>query len=57
VTSDHDPIDTVQYTLKEIRAIVQSATDWRTDARAHAIRPRAYFRSSMVMRSTIGRRR
>lgn len=36
VTSDHDPIDTVQYTLEEMRAIVQAATDWDTYACAHA---------------------
>lgn len=36
VTSDHDPIDTVQYTLEEMRAIVQAATDWGTYACAHA---------------------
>ena len=36
VTSDHDPIDTIQYTIEEMRAIVQAATDWGTYACAHA---------------------
>jgi imidazolonepropionase-like amidohydrolase len=39
VTSDHDPIDTVQYTLEEMRAIVGAATDWDTYACAHAYTP------------------
>ncbi|MBJ7498298.1 MAG: amidohydrolase family protein [Sphingopyxis sp.] len=39
VTSDHDPIDTVQYSLEEIRAIVGAATDWDTYACAHAYTP------------------
>jgi len=39
VTSDHDPIDTVQYTLEEMRAIVQVASDWGTYACAHAYTP------------------
>lgn len=36
VTSDHDPIDVVQYTPEELRAIVAAATDWGTYACAHA---------------------
>lgn len=39
VTSDHDPIDTVQFTLEEMQAIVQAATDWGTYACAHAYTP------------------
>ncbi|MEE4450643.1 amidohydrolase family protein [Novosphingobium resinovorum] len=35
VTSDHDPIDTLQFTPEELRAIVQAATDWGTYACAH----------------------
>ena len=35
VTSDHDPIDTLQFTPDELRAIVQAATDWGTYACAH----------------------
>lgn len=39
VTSDHDPIDTVQYSLGEMRAIVGAVTDWDTYACAHAYTP------------------
>lgn len=39
VTSDHDPIDTLQYTPEEMRAIVQVATDWGSYACAHAYTP------------------
>lgn len=39
VTSDHDPIDTVQFTPEEMRAIVQVATDWGSYACAHAYTP------------------
>jgi imidazolonepropionase-like amidohydrolase len=39
VTSDHDPIDTLQYTPEELRAVVQVATDWGTYACAHAYTP------------------
>jgi imidazolonepropionase-like amidohydrolase len=39
VTSDHDPIDTVQYTLAEMQAIVGAVTDWDTYACAHAYTP------------------
>jgi imidazolonepropionase-like amidohydrolase len=35
VTSDFDPIDTLQFTPDELRAIVQAATDWGTYACAH----------------------
>jgi imidazolonepropionase-like amidohydrolase len=35
VTSDHDPIDTLQFTPEELHAIVQAATDWGTYACAH----------------------
>jgi imidazolonepropionase-like amidohydrolase len=35
VTSDHDPIDTLQFTPDELRAIVQAASDWGTYACAH----------------------
>lgn len=44
VTTDYDPIDTVQYTLEEMRAIVQAATDWGTYACAHAYTPEAVRR-------------
>lgn len=36
VTTDNDPIDVLQYTLEEMRAIVGAATDWGTYASAHA---------------------
>lgn len=39
VTSDHDPIDTVQFTPEEMRAIVQVAADWGSYACAHAYTP------------------
>ena len=35
VTSDFDPIDTLQFTPEELRAIVGAATDWGTYACAH----------------------
>ncbi|MFC3581860.1 metal-dependent hydrolase family protein [Sphingomonas hylomeconis] len=35
VTSDFDPIDTLQFTPEELRAIVQAATDWGSYACAH----------------------
>lgn len=35
VTSDFDPVDTLQFTSEELRAIVQAATDWGTYACAH----------------------
>ena len=39
VTSGHDPIDTVQYSPEEMRAIVGAAADWDTYACAHAYTP------------------
>lgn len=39
VTSDFDPIDTLQYTFEEMRAIVQAASDWGTYACAHVYTP------------------
>lgn len=35
VTSDFDPIDTLQFTPDELRAVVRAATDWGTYACAH----------------------
>ena len=35
VTSEYDPIDSVQYTLEEQRAAVQAAADWGTYVGAH----------------------
>jgi len=39
VTSDHDPIDTLQFTPEEMRAIVQAATDWGSYVCAHVYTP------------------
>jgi imidazolonepropionase-like amidohydrolase len=39
VTSDHDPIDTLQFMPEEMRAIVQAASDWGSYACAHAYTP------------------
>lgn len=36
VTSEFDPIHTIQYTPQEIRAAVQAASDWGTYVMAHA---------------------
>jgi imidazolonepropionase-like amidohydrolase len=36
VTTEHDPIYTLQFTPDELRAIVQAASDWDTYACAHA---------------------
>jgi imidazolonepropionase-like amidohydrolase len=44
VTTDYDPIDVVQYTPEELRAIVQAASDWGTYACAHAYTPAAIRR-------------
>jgi imidazolonepropionase-like amidohydrolase len=39
VTSDYDPIDTLQYTMEELRAIVGAASDWGTYVSAHVYTP------------------
>lgn len=44
VTSDYDPIDTVQFTLPEMRAIVQAAQDWGTYVCAHAYTSQSVLR-------------
>lgn len=41
VTSDHDPIDSTQYTEAELRAAVQAADDWNTYVTVHAYTPKA----------------
>ncbi|MER2252473.1 amidohydrolase family protein [Methylorubrum podarium] len=41
VTSDHDPIDSTQYTEIELRAAVQAADDWNTYVTVHAYTPKA----------------
>ncbi|WP_327267305.1 amidohydrolase family protein [Streptomyces sp. NBC_01218] len=35
VTSAHDPLDVVQYTVEELRAAVEAAADWGTYVSAH----------------------
>jgi len=44
VSSLYDPLDTVQYTLEEMRAAVQAAEDWGTYVCAHVYTPRAIGR-------------
>jgi imidazolonepropionase-like amidohydrolase len=41
VSSDYDPLDVSQYTLKELQAAVQAAEDWGTYVTVHAYTPRA----------------
>ena len=36
ISSDYDPIDTVQYSLEEMKAAVESAADWNTYVTVHA---------------------
>jgi imidazolonepropionase-like amidohydrolase len=44
VSSLYDPLDTVQYTLEEMRAAVQAATDWGTYVCAHVYTPAGILR-------------
>jgi len=44
VSSLYDPLDTVQYSLEEMRAAVQSAADWGTYVCAHAYTPKGIKR-------------
>ncbi|WP_116131003.1 amidohydrolase family protein [Tropicimonas sp. IMCC34043] len=41
VASSYDPLDTVQYTERELRAAVEAAEDWNTYVCAHVYTPRA----------------
>jgi imidazolonepropionase-like amidohydrolase len=41
VTSDHDPIDSTQYTEAELHAAVEAADDWNTYVTVHAYTPKA----------------
>lgn len=41
VSSDHDPLDTSQYTEAEFRAAVEAAENWGTYVAVHAYTPRA----------------
>ncbi len=44
VSSLYDPLDTVQYTLEEMRAAVQAAADWGTYVCAHVYTPTGILR-------------
>lgn len=41
VTSPHDPLDSTQFTLSEMRAAVEAAENWNTYVMVHAYTPRA----------------
>ncbi|WFU46161.1 metal-dependent hydrolase family protein [Sinorhizobium terangae] len=41
VTSDHDPLDSTQYTEAELRAAVEAAAGWNTYVTVHAYTPKA----------------
>ncbi|THK36462.1 amidohydrolase family protein [Ensifer sp. MPMI2T] len=41
VTSDHDPLDSTQYTDAELRAAVEAAKGWNTYVTVHAYTPKA----------------
>ena len=41
VTSDHDPLDSTQYTGAELRAAVEAADGWNTYVTVHAYTPKA----------------
>lgn len=45
VTSDHDPLDSSQYTEAELRAAVEAADDWNTYVTVHAYTPAAIQKS------------
>ncbi|MBE9223618.1 amidohydrolase family protein [Cyanobacterium stanieri LEGE 03274] len=45
VSSLYDPIDVTQYTLDEMKAAVEAATDWGTYVTVHAYTPRAVRRA------------
>jgi len=44
-SSAYDPIDTTQYTLDEMRAAVDAASDWNTYVTVHAYTPKAVRRA------------
>lgn len=44
-SSDYDPIDVTQYTLDEMKAAVDAASDWNTYVAVHAYTPRAVRRA------------
>ena len=45
ISSDYDPIDTVQYSVEELRAAVESAADWNTYVAVHAYTDESVNRS------------
>jgi imidazolonepropionase-like amidohydrolase len=45
VTSDHDPLDSAQYTGAELRAAVDAADGWNTYVTVHAYTPKAIRRA------------
>ena len=45
ISSEYDPIDTVQYSLEEMKAAVESAADWGTYVTVHAYTDDAVNRS------------
>ncbi len=45
ISSEYDPIDTTQFSLEEMRAAVQAATDWGTYVAVHAYTDRAVNRA------------
>jgi imidazolonepropionase-like amidohydrolase len=45
VTSDHDPLDSSQYTEAELHAAVEAADDWNTYVTVHAYTPAAIQKS------------
>jgi imidazolonepropionase-like amidohydrolase len=44
-SSEYDPIDVTQYTLDEMKAAVDAASDWNTYVAVHAYTPRAVRRA------------
>lgn len=44
-SSDYDPLDVTQYTLDELRAGVEAASDWNTYVTVHAYTPKAVRRA------------
>ena len=45
ISSDYDPLDSVQYSLEELRAAVESAADWNTYVTVHAYTDQAVNRA------------
>jgi imidazolonepropionase-like amidohydrolase len=44
-SSDYDPLDVTQYTLDEMKAAVEAASDWGTNVTVHAYTPKAVRRA------------